>query len=796
MFRSRLTSMRYGRAHNFRVSVNPHVSVMLRRGNLARIAGGCCVVALVLFSAIDIWASDTRDLIIVLDVSTSMLEHFDRAKAEAKKFVSSAQLGDRVTIITFGKTSHLLERKRIRSSYDIARILSALDNLSPTEFSTNLPAGMERGIEELQRFYEEHPEGQRVMMWLSDDKHNPPKDIPNLITFNSIKQREAGRLPDHNWFVFESPIESERKSDMKWFVDWASRVSMKLKVTLLQSDLGTLYAPDPASVFRVRFEPDTQAMWGSTFSVVAEVSADDGYAASVPIAPPLIVCSDAPWEETFRVTLPERPGEYALRVSFVLPSDKLLEISPSQTVLTGWVQESMKTVDRVAETSRDNVQPSDRAMRDRPRTQTALASEMRAELEDAGLIPSRTELVFGPIVAGGQYRESTSLYPTRNIPLDSIQMKTNFELPEGIEIEPAFRITEGTLVADLLVDASETSIQNDAWDVRGMLSFYSTEENVSIAPSQIAVRLYSKSETSRWGRRELVELGTYDGFGRFWHIAKTYMMKVAMTIPVILAVWFVIYKVKKHRFGSTDLLGVLETVKAPGSHKLKTFNLRRLGRIKSRSSLTIGSGHTADIVLNDTSVDHIHAKITTAQTAAGPVVFVQPISYNEISVNGVVYNRKKEIANGDKVGIGQFVLCYKCPDMFRETLLEFADGTRLRGSLFTWDIDAAAFEFLPKGAPSSEARMLVEFKELKTVSFIRKPSRFSMPFSRNRKPTGRPVEVLFEDGELLEGYMVGEASEWSKRFYMIPKANGEVALILVERSSVQSLTTAMAYDYS
>lgn len=793
MCRSGLTSMRYGRAHSFKISRKPHVSAAPRRV-LNRLVGCCAgIVVLALLSAITVYASGTRDLIVVLDVSTSMLEHFDDAKAEAKKFVSSAQLGDRVTIITFGKTSHLLERKRINSSYDIARILSTLDKLDATEFSTNLPAGMERGIEELRRFYEEDPEGQRVMMWLSDDKSNPPRDIPNLITFNSLKQREAGRLPDHNWFVFESPIESERKSDMKWFVDWASRVSMKLKVTLLSSDLGTLYAPDPASVFRVRFEPDTQAMWGSTFSVAAEVTAPDGYAASVPITPPLIVCSDAAWEETFRVTLPERPGEYTLKVSFVLPSDKLLEISPSQAALMGRVQESVKTFERVAERSHGAKQPSMKGMRDRPRTQTALGSEMRTELEEADDHPSRAELVFGPVVVGGQYRESTSLFPTRNIPLDSIYMKTNFELPKGVRLEPTFRIADGTLVADLLVNASEASALSDAWDVRGMISFLSTESNVSIAPPQIAVRLYSKSENSRWGRRELVEPGAYDTFGRAWQTAKTYLVKTALGLPVVLALFLAVYLVKKYWFGATDFAGELEIIKAPGSHKMKTFHLRRLGRRRSRNSLTIGSGPAADIVLDDASVDYMHAKLTTATTAAGAVMFVQPLSYNEISVNNVKYNRKKEIANGDKVGIGQFVLCYKCPDAFRETLLEFTDGTRLRGSLLTWDIDAMAFEFVPKGAPSSEAKMLIEFKELKTVSFVHKPSRFNLPFFKSRKTTGRPVEVLFEDGELLEGYMIGEASEWSKRFYMVPRSSGEVALILVERSAVQAVTTAPAY---
>jgi hypothetical protein len=120
----------------------------------------------------------------------------------------------------------------------------------------------------------------------------------------------------------------------------------------------------------------------------------------------------------------------------------------------------------------------------------------------------------------------------------------------------------------------------------------------------------------------------------------------------------------------------------------------------------------------------------------------------------------------------------------------------MRGVLVSWDIDSSSFEFLPKGAPSVEARMAVDFAELKAVFFIRKAARFGGDriLTPDRRPSGRPVEVIFKDGELLEGYMVGEASEWSKRFYLIPRERGEVALVLVEHSAVQNIFMRDAFE--
>lgn len=745
------------------------------------------------------FAQRSRELVVIVDVSASMQDLFDEAKARAKQFVSSAQIGDRVTIITFGKSSHLVERSRIRNSYDIARLISVIDELEATEYATNLPAGMERGLSALKRFYDEDPNNSRVLMWLSDDKNNPP-DIPGAVTFSTLKEQQTGRLPDRRWFDFEAPIESEAESDIQWFVDWIGRSKMHLSVELLTGDLGTLLAPDLERDLRFRFEPSTEAVTGTSFSVVAEVTAQSGkpYSEAIPVFPSEIVCEGSPWEQTLRVMFPDRPGSYVCRISLVLPSDKLLVISPPQLSLRGKVQAEIKRIQSPVAAFDATVNEGLRdARRTGTSTQSALAPRERAELsQEARRAVTKTSLLFGPIAARGRYQATASLTPTRNLPLESIRMKPSFELPAGLEFEPGFRVKDGKLFADLYLTAGENLQLKDGWELKGDISFISSEEDVTIYPASLPVKFYTKEGASRWGRRELDTVPAYERLAEVMTDMKVYAPKAGKGLLALLGLWLLYYLIRRYVFGMTELVGSLEVVNNPGERKMKPVNLRRMGKLRGANSLTVGSGGKADIVLPHDSLADLHAKITTARTDAGAVVFVQPLSHNPILVNDIAYTRRKEIGDRDIISIGEFTLLYRCPDIQRQTIVRFADGKSIRGVLVSWDIDSPTFEFLPKGAPSLDARMVIEFSELKAVFFIRKQPRFSGKrfFASDRPSGGRPTEVIFNDGERLEGYMIGEASEWSKRFYIIPKERGEAALALVEHSAVQNIFMRDAFE--
>ena len=746
-------------------------------------------------------ADEPRELVVVIDVSTSMHDLLDETKGQAKQFVSSAQIGDRVTIITFGERASLVERSRIRNSYDIARLISVVDELEATEFSTNLPAGMERGLSELKRFYKEDPDSPRVMMWLSDDKDNPP-DIPDLITFSTLKERESGKLPDKRWFKFEKPLQPEAESELEWFVDWVSRSKMHLSVELLTGDLGTLLAPVLERNIRLRFEPDTEAVRGTTFSVVAEVTAEDGkpYSEAIPVIPSKIVCRGAPWEQTLRVMLPNRGGDYVCRISLVLPSDKLLIISPPQLSLKAKVQPEIKMIQSPVAAINTAIRKGLRqqARESASATQTALASRERAELARAPrrAAQPQTSLLFGPIAARGQYRVTASLTPTRNLTVETLRMKSDLNLPRDLEFEPEFRVTGGKLFADLYLTAGENLELNDGWELKGDISFYSTQDGVRIYPPSIPVKLYTQKGASRWGRRELDSAPTYERLGKIAATVKGYALIAGKWLLGLMGLWFLFYVIRRYGFGMTELVGSLEIVKNPDGQKLKPINLRKMGKLRATNSLTVGSSKKADIVLSHDSLADWHAKITTARTDAGTVVFVQPLHHNHILVNDIACTRRKEIGDKDTLAIGDYTFLYRCPEIQRQTIVRFIDGRSLRGAPVSWDIDTPTFEFLPKGAPSLDASMVIEFSELKAVFFISKTHRFSAErlFSGDRRSSGRPVEIIFNDGELLEGYMVGEAGEWSKRFYLIPRERGEVALVLIEHSAVQNIFMRDAFE--
>jgi len=700
-----------------------------------------------------------RELVLVIDISTSMHDLFDEAKSHAKQFASSARLGDRVTIITFGESGRLIERSRIRSSYDIARIIAVVDELEATEYSTNLPGGMERGLREMRQFYERDPDNERILMWLSDDKNNPPKDIENVITFSSLKNMHKGKLPDQGLFEFKAPIESEAESGIEWFVDWVSRSKMHLAVELLTEDFGALVAPDLEKTVQVRFSPGTMAAIGTSFSVVAEITSLGGkpYSEAVPIFPSEIVCRGSPWEQHFQIIFPDRQGQYVCRISMVLPSDKLLMISPPQLSLMGKIQAEIKNIRPIAAVFDEVIAKGYRESRKAgggAQTTRAFSAlrELRREAEQS---PPKTRLIFGPIAARGQYRVTAALTPSRNLSADSIQMKHSFTLPRGLAFSPDFRVSEGKLFADLFLAASEDLALQDGWELKGTVSFVSSEQGVKIYPSRIPVKLYARKGAARWGPSQFDAEPTYARLAEVMSLIKDYALVALEVLLALAGLWLLYYLMRRYLFGATELVGTLEVIKNPTDANIKPINLKRMGRLRTTNSLTVGSSAKADIVLTHESMADWHAKITTARTAAG----------------------------------GDYAFLYRCPDIQRQTIVRFVNGKSVRGVLVSWDIDFPTFEFLPNGAPSLDARMLIEFSELKAIFFVRKEeaSLGERLFPPGPPASGRPVEVIFNDGELYEGHMIGEASESSKRFYIIPKERGEVALALIERSSVQNI---------
>jgi hypothetical protein len=255
---------------------------------------------------------------------------------------------------------------------------------------------------------------------------------------------------------------------------------------------------------------------------------------------------------------------------------------------------------------------------------------------------------------------------------------------------------------------------------------------------------------------------------------------------------FFLWKIIK--LSSTTVTGTLEEIGLANPDRTR-FNLRSIARRNQIDSILIGKSNGADIVLEDPTVGDAHAEIFGMKTKAGPLVFLRPLFQNRICINGVEHDRQKELRNGDLITIGKKLFLYRCDSLCRETLIHFLDGSCLRGVLMSWDIDANTFAFLPKGAPSPHAWMKIHFSEIRTVSFLSKNghSLFRRFVKGGTYGRGKFLEIIFDDGELLEGYTVGDSNTWKKRFYVVPKETNGVALVLVERAAVQHIFTPPAH---
>ncbi|RJP24644.1 MAG: VWA domain-containing protein [Candidatus Abyssobacteria bacterium SURF_5] len=746
-----------------------------------------CPKALLVLFAIFMFApspvagsEEYRDVIIVIDISTSMSDRIEMAKTEAIKVISSARPGDRVAIITFGSSVHLLERRRINSRTDILALASAVDPLQAVDVNTNLPLAMQRSLQELHQLYEDSADRNRVLVWLSDDRNNPPPDLPEPITFKTLKQKQLEQLPDEKWFEFSPAIEPEVESDMEWFVGWANRNPMELRVEAVDADMGILFTSDLQRHLSVSFTPDSKAVWGTILMVTGEIT-DGASRTPVVIDPPVIVCDGAEWSQDLSILFPRKPGNYTCTIRFSSPAEKALRISPAEIVLKARIQPEMKTIASATNDFADTASEYDVPSRIRPlTTRGQMGSPETAE--DFEQLAAEEGLLFESIKPGNRYTQRVHLYPTENVPVESIEMKTNLALPAGLGIQSAFSVVDGVLVADMVLAAADNCQLPEDCDLRGNVSFVSSVSRAEIFPASVPVRITTKEKGMP---ADILEPPPPVAKTRRFSIEKSFfalLPKVPIFLAVVLLVAGVLYTVKQVMF-RPRLFGSLERINntnGAASH----FDLQKIGK---RGSIVIGKSENADITLTEPGVDELHALLVPMVTRAGNTMFVRPLSQSRVLVNRVQYAQPKEIVNGDFITIGSAVFVYKCRPVSREAIVEFLTGNCMRGTLISWDVDAPEFKFLPKDASSDDEALVISFSEIKTISFLSKKSRF--PFNRsgkaNQRNRGRPLEVVLQDGQLLEGYGTIESNTWNKRFYLIPKETREIALILIERASVQ-----------
>jgi uncharacterized protein DUF6982 len=94
------------------------------------------------------------------------------------------------------------------------------------------------------------------------------------------------------------------------------------------------------------------------------------------------------------------------------------------------------------------------------------------------------------------------------------------------------------------------------------------------------------------------------------------------------------------------------------------------------------------------------------------------------------------------------------PGQSNKTVIAFLDGHRLKGFIFNFSAIKDSFRLLPADDPYHQKGIMVEMKDLKAVFFVKDfvgdPNRQGVPHVELPKH-GRRIEVIFSDGEVLDG---------------------------------------------
>jgi hypothetical protein len=236
--------------------------------------------------------------------------------------------------------------------------------------------------------------------------------------------------------------------------------------------------------------------------------------------------------------------------------------------------------------------------------------------------------------------------------------------------------------------------------------------------------------------------------------------------------------------------GRLILIAAPASEEVENINIWYEARRLKKKKLLLGSSSEADICLPHSSVEAIHARISARRTEGQPVTYIEQLGDRDIFVN----NTRKTSATLNaktEVEIGEYRFLYEKPSEYRQVQVQYKNGDVVEGVPTSWDINSRGFALIPSTAPSWADARFIRFEKLKGVYFVEdwdKDVRKKM-LKGERLLRERPVNIRFQDGEASAGYLLGDYKKQSPRFYYFPKdQSGGVVYILVERSSIDSLT--------
>jgi len=259
---------------------------------------------------------------------------------------------------------------------------------------------------------------------------------------------------------------------------------------------------------------------------------------------------------------------------------------------------------------------------------------------------------------------------------------------------------------------------------------------------------------------------------------------------IVLIIFILLYRMRPAR---EIFAGELIVIKDPSESNMKNINLKRIGSLQNKSALTMGNSANADIRLGHDSVSPMHCRILARTVDGNAVVSIQSVKGNPIRVNEIEQPGKTVLSDKDLIGIGEFILLFSNPEAQKEVVARFLDGRTMRGSPVTWDVGTPSFELMrtdmSDAEDTAEEITVVNFAELKAIFFMGEGLGPDGGIPANMINREELVEIHFSDSEKVEGFPLKDYSDVAGRFYIVPLEMPNIASILIERASIDSMTT-------
>ncbi len=146
-------------------------------------------------------ARPPRNVVVLLDVSTSMDDLFPEVQAALEDFITSLRGGDHLSLIAFSDGVRIVTSQAIETAADQASLVDTVRGLHPVGRYTDVTTALNRGMSHLRRVSEAGDFGRvQYLLLVTDGRHNPPHP-ERAPSFSDILTRYERARPGETWFL-------------------------------------------------------------------------------------------------------------------------------------------------------------------------------------------------------------------------------------------------------------------------------------------------------------------------------------------------------------------------------------------------------------------------------------------------------------------------------------------------------------------------------------------------------------------------------------------------------------------